>query len=261
MVEHNPMNLTRCPGRDVLSDYCVGRLSAEQLDEIASHIETCAQCQAEMITLEDAGDTFVSRLRAAGDGSYLNEPMLEVAMDEAIELPARPMNRPDPDRSVVPRELGEYELLEELGRGGMGQVYKARHTKLDRVVAVKILSRGRLEDPRATTRFEREMRAIGRLNHPHVVHAYDAREIDQMPVLIMEFVDGMDLEELARRLGRLPINDACESRAAGGIGPAIRPRTWPGPSRCQTVQSDPRARRPGEGAGPGPGPLQRRADR
>ncbi|MGO9112680.1 MAG: efflux RND transporter periplasmic adaptor subunit [Thermoguttaceae bacterium] len=110
----------------------------------------------------------------------------------------------------MPRTLGEYQLLEELGRGGMGRVYKALQTKLDRVVAVKVLPRGRVGDRQAITRFEREMKAVGRLAHPNIVQAHDAREIDDTPVLIMEFVDGLDLAEMVRRLGPLPTAEACE---------------------------------------------------
>lgn len=212
------MILTGCPDREVLADYCVGRLSAEQLDEVSSHIERCAECQAQMLTLEDASDTLVSHLRGTGVDAYLNEPLLEVAMEEAIELPTRRDHPAPPSQSLVPGVLGEYQLLEELGRGGMGRVYRARHTKLDREVALKILPRGRLDDPRAIARFEREMRAIGRLNHPHVVHAYDAREIDHMPVLIMEFVDGTDVEELAWRLGPLPLPEASEIVRQAALG-------------------------------------------
>ncbi len=92
----------------------------------------------------------------------------------------------------------------------MGRVYKALHTKLDRVVAVKVLPRGRLDDPQAIARFGREMKAVGRLAHPNIVQAHDAREIDGVPILIMEFVDGLDLAELVRRVGPLPVAEACE---------------------------------------------------
>ncbi len=112
--------------------------------------------------------------------------------------------------SAMPKMLGEYELLEELGRGGMGRVYKALHTKLDRVVALKVLPRGRVGDEKAIARFEREMKAVGRLAHPNIVQAHDAREIEGTPVLIMEFVDGLDLAEIVRRVGPLPMADACE---------------------------------------------------
>jgi hypothetical protein len=100
-------------------------------------------------------------------------------------------------------------LIEELGHGGMGMVYKALHTKLDRVVALKVLTMGRTHDPRAITRFEREMKAVGKLDHHQIVRAYDAREIDGTPVLVMEYIEGLDLAAIVRRLGALPVCDAC----------------------------------------------------
>ncbi|HYW80788.1 MAG TPA: protein kinase, partial [Thermoguttaceae bacterium] len=101
-------------------------------------------------------------------------------------------------------------LLERLGQGGMGTVYKALHTKLDRVVALKVLATGRMAEQRAIARFEREMRAVGGLDHPNIVRAFDAREIDGLPVLMMECLEGMDLARVTRRLGRVPVADACE---------------------------------------------------
>ncbi|MGA2062793.1 MAG: protein kinase, partial [Thermoguttaceae bacterium] len=206
-----------CPSRETLLQYSIGMLSNEQSDELAGHLESCPDCQATITTLEDAEDTLIGRLRTQpGSESCLAEPQFQTALAEVIagkgvrsHLPERPdqpsvgarcfaQMAPDP---FSPFSLGEYQVLEELGRGGMGRVYKALHTKLDRVVAVKVLSRGRLEDRHAITRFEREMKAVGRLAHPNIVQAYDAREIDGTPVLIMEFVDGLDLAEIVHRLG------------------------------------------------------------
>jgi serine/threonine-protein kinase len=80
--------------------------------------------------------------------------------------------------------LGEYELLEQLGAGGMGTVYKARHTELDRVVALKVLtSTGGGEDEQVIARSRREIKALGRLDHAHIVRAHDARQVgDAVPV-------------------------------------------------------------------------------
>ncbi len=115
-------------------------------------------------------------------------------------------------------QLGEYELLEKLGEGGMGAVYKARHTKLKRVVALKVLPKGRREDDRAIARFEREMEAVGRLDHPNIVRAHDAREVEGTRFLVMEYVDGLDLAKLVRRLGPLPVADACELIRQAALG-------------------------------------------
>jgi formylglycine-generating enzyme required for sulfatase activity/serine/threonine protein kinase len=115
-------------------------------------------------------------------------------------------------------ELGEYRLLEKLGEGGMGSVYKALHTRLDRIVALKMVRRKCEADESVITRFDREMKAVGRINHPNVIQAYDAREIAGTRILVTEFVDGMDLAALGRRHGRLPIAEACEIARQAALG-------------------------------------------
>ncbi len=107
-------------------------------------------------------------------------------------------------------QLGEYELVAKLGEGGMGSVYKAVHTKLGRVVAIKVLPRDRQWDDRAKARFDREMKAVGSLDHPNIVRAMDAREVEGTRILVMEFVDGLDLAELVRLCHPMPVADACE---------------------------------------------------
>ena len=100
----------------------------------------------------------------------------------------------------------------------MGTVYKALHTKLDRHVAIKVLPKGRLEDSQAIARFEREMKAIGSLEHPNVVHAHDAREIAGTRFLVMELLDGLDLDQVVRRCGPLRVADACEVVRQASLG-------------------------------------------
>ena len=84
-----------------------------------------------------------------------------------------------------PIRLRDYELLELLGQGGMGAVYKARHLRLDKVVALKVLPACRMADPHAASRFDREMKAVGKLDHPHIVRATDAGEVAGMRYLVM----------------------------------------------------------------------------
>lgn len=116
-------------------------------------------------------------------------------------------------------QLGEYELIEKLGEGGMGAVYRARHMRLGREVALKALSPTHLKDHRALVRFDREMRAVGAVDHPNVVRAMDAREIGGTRFLVMEFVDGMELSDVVRHVGPLAIPDAAEliRQAACGL--------------------------------------------
>lgn len=106
--------------------------------------------------------------------------------------------------------LGPYLLLDKLGEGGMGQVFKARHQKLHRVVAIKLIRKDRLADPEMVQRFYREVRAIAQLQHPNIVRAYDADEIDGTHYFSMEYIEGIDLDKRVRKEGPLPIAQACE---------------------------------------------------
>ena len=98
-------------------------------------------------------------------------------------------------RTVKTRRLGDYELLEELGHGGMGVVYKARQTYLNQTVALKILPPRYLDDPQAVDRFRREMQSIGELKHPNIVQALNASAVGGVHFLVMEYVDGVNLQQ------------------------------------------------------------------
>ena len=95
-----------------------------------------------------------------------------------VSLPLGDARKTPHDGRLELEQLGPYRLLEKLDAGGMGTVYKALHTMLDRIIAVKVLGKTRLNDAHAMARFKREMKAIGRLEHPHIVHATDADEDD-----------------------------------------------------------------------------------
>jgi len=105
---------------------------------------------------------------------------------------------------LAPSQIGEYQLVRPIGGGGMGIVYEALHTRLKRRVALKLLSEPQSTKRSAWQRFFREMEVFGKLEHPHVVRATDAGEIDGIPYLVMEFVDGADLSRVVRQHGPLP---------------------------------------------------------
>ncbi len=108
----------------------------------------------------------------------------------------RPKPEPPPPLEEIARHFPQLEVLECLGRGGMGVVYKARQPRLNRLVAIKILAREKEKDPRFAERFTREAQALARLNHPNIVTIYDFGEADGLYYLLMEFVDGMNLRQL-----------------------------------------------------------------
>ncbi len=128
-----------------------------------------------------------------------------------------------PPRSPAPaaapsRLLGRFELLELLGRGGMGEVYRAVHTHLKKQVAVKILPADRMSDPQAVARFRREIRLASELSHPNLVRFENAGEADGVHYLVMEYTPGVDLEQLVRRLGPLFVADACQLVGQAAVG-------------------------------------------
>ncbi|HET9305482.1 MAG TPA: protein kinase [Candidatus Sulfotelmatobacter sp.] len=99
-------------------------------------------------------------------------------------------------------KLGPYEIQSALGAGGMGEVYRARDTRLDRTVAIKILPAHLSSNPELNARFEREARSVSALNHPHICHLYDIGKQDGTVFLVMEYLDG---ESLAQRLQKGPL--------------------------------------------------------
>jgi serine/threonine protein kinase len=125
-------------------------------------------------------------------------------------------------RIVKTRRLGDYELLDEIGRGGMGVVFKARQVYLNQTVALKILPHRYLDDGQAVSRFRREMQSIGGLNHPNIVRAYNAGEASGVHFLVMEFVDGINLQQFVDLDmppgGPLDVGAACEIIRQAALG-------------------------------------------
>jgi hypothetical protein len=115
--------------------------------------------------------------------------------------------------------IGDYVVLDKLGRGGMGLVFKARHRRMKRIVALKVLPPSYARNVGAVNRFQREVEAVARLGHPNIVAALDAGEYGGLHYLVMEFVDGRDLACLVAQRGPLPVDQAinCVIQAARGL--------------------------------------------
>jgi serine/threonine protein kinase len=115
--------------------------------------------------------------------------------------------------------LGNYVILDKLGQGGMGVVLKARHRRMDRVVALKVMSPAAVKSQEAVKRFHREVQAAAKLEHPNIVAAYDADEALGTHFFVMQFVDGSDLSALVKKHGPLPFEQAvqCIIQAARGL--------------------------------------------
>jgi serine/threonine protein kinase len=115
--------------------------------------------------------------------------------------------------------IGNYIILEKIGQGGMGRVYRARHRRMDRIVALKLLPFAARQSPEAVKRFDREIKAAARLTHPNIVTAHDADQADGRYYLVMEYVDGTDLLTLVKEQGPLSLDRALDYviQAAEGL--------------------------------------------
>ncbi len=123
------------------------------------------------------------------------------------------------ERRFEELHVGNYEVLDLLGRGGMGTVFKARHRRMKRIVALKVLAREVAAEGSFLQRFQREVETIAQLSHPNIVMAHDADEAAIGPFLVMEFVNGRDLASEVTKSGPLSVADAldCTLQAARGL--------------------------------------------
>jgi serine/threonine protein kinase len=120
--------------------------------------------------------------------------------------------------------VGNYTILDKLGQGGMGVVFRAQHRLMGRIVALKVLPPKLVKSPGLVKRFEREVRAVAQLEHPNIVSAFDADQDKGMHFLVMQYVEGGDLASLVKEHGPLPLDQAldCVLQAARGLEYAHR---------------------------------------
>lgn len=201
----------------------LGQLLQGTLDEVAEadlegHIESCLDCQQRIERLavgQRTSDELAKRLRHAGDFSpALRQVIDDCAADDPPTRFERPSLRDQPTlpprpRGKLPTHIGEYEVLDLIGKGGMGLVLKCRDPKLNRIVAIKLLSPRMSDDETCRQRFLREARAAAAINQPNVVTIYAVvdRESDEPgalgPYIVMEFVNGPSLREYMEQHGSL----------------------------------------------------------
>ncbi len=198
-----------CLDREKLMEYLSGWSDPESSAAIELHLQACQKCEQSLSDLESQLDPLpeFSRRPAQTEAS-------DLAIASAL-LNAKQSAQPTTSRSSdswepPPGDIGAYELLRPIGRGGMGSVYLAKHRQLQKQVAIKLLPTSPSFPQSLAARFQREIRAAGRLSHPSIVNATDAGEHNGTHYLVMEHIEGMDLSRVAKCLRQIAFADACE---------------------------------------------------
>lgn len=218
-AEHR--DIAPCPDAETLRNFVRGRLPEQKLEVLAEHVATCARCTSTLAQVDLQNDEIFAALGRPVDC----DPAEAAECDDVISAVAKIAgdggdNSPPPRDFDSPhlRQIGRYEILAKLGEGGMGTVFKARHTHLGKIVALKMLTAKRIRDSWAVARLKREMKAVGALSHPNVVAAHDADEIGDLHFLVLEYVAGIDIAAVVTRCGTLSVPDACEIVRQAAVG-------------------------------------------
>lgn len=200
------------PDETLLQEFGLGKVDPEQAEWVASHLAHCPICAETVHHIAD--DTFVGLVRQATKSGYV-APEIDANATTLFPLSGE-QHAPALQSAVadrLPRELLEhprYQILEQIGSGGMGEVFKAKHLVMNRLVALKIIKSGLVSNVAAVMRFQREVQVAAQLQHPNIVTVFDAEQAGSTHFLVMELLDGKDAAALLGDIGVASVSASCE---------------------------------------------------
>ena len=200
---------TAHPSEEKLSAYNRGVLPPDEAVVIETHISDCESCCETIVGLS-SDDTFVGLLKEAR----------QLPVDQNLKHDFQGA-KPSSISGDIPPELVEhprYEIIRLIGKGGMGDVYEAIHRKMERRVALKVINRKLFQKAEAVNRFHREVKTAAQLSHLNIVTSHDADQAGDYHFMVMEYVDGVDLSQIVKNQGALPVADACDYISQAAIG-------------------------------------------
>lgn len=217
----NPIEQPSCPDGDSLKALALGYCTEGDAAPILAHLESCASCQLAVEKYSHEEPLWPLIAAAEPEWQALQSDLGFQQIDKKLErfIETLPKGGSDGQEPVGElRRIGPYRLESLVAYSKMSAVYKAVHAHLGKTFAVKILPPERLGDKAAVARFRREINLLGKIDHPNVVSATDAGEEDGRFYLAMEYVEGVDLCKLVRRLGPVRVADACELIRQAALG-------------------------------------------
>lgn len=214
-------NREQCLDQLSLNDLLAGRLPPERFATALEHVELCPKCaQAAEVASGNGQISWLGKaIRQPRADGFDNEIECQAVVNQLLIQPQPAITLESQKSSLLPIEsLGPYRLLKWLGSGGMGAVYLAEHQRLKRLAAIKLLPRDKMLQTGWLDRFNREMTSIAALENPHVVRAIDAGDQGGWHYLVMEYLDGLDVSKVIRRVSDIPIGAACEITRQAALG-------------------------------------------
>jgi serine/threonine protein kinase len=203
LMSGEPLSRDKCPDKSVIEAYLRGDCDDATADLIVSHLKLCSRCNLVAEQIEASPDTFTEQLRQARDDSAAAIYTLYDRISDGV-WPGRAQCQPRWPKSALPRAFGPYRIDCILGYGGMGAVYKAFDTRLDRDVALKVPHEVDRAQEAQIARFWRESKAAARIAHPNICQVFDVGEIDNVPYITMAFIEGTSLAHYANAEFLLP---------------------------------------------------------
>jgi tRNA A-37 threonylcarbamoyl transferase component Bud32 len=202
-----------------LAAFALGKLAPAAAGAVEHHLADCPACRA--VAEHTPADSLVGLLRQANPAGQSASRALTPSLQGTVTKGSLPLPAPAVKAEDLPpalRDHPKYRVIRQLGQGGMGVVYQVEHKLMERLEAVKVISHTLVDQPEAVERFNREVRAAARLDHPHIVKAYDAEQAGELQLLAMEYVEGKSLADVLAKKGPLPIAHACHYARQAALG-------------------------------------------
>ncbi len=190
-------------------------LNDEQTAEIEAHLAECDLCRKKLHQIEKEATPFLELPKT--NYSHLSD------FSELSQFEDRFSSFIDSETTLeLPQIIGFYEIQKVLGKGGMGILYEGEHLMLHRKVAIKFIRHKKILTPEITERFQQEIVSAGKLFHPNIVTTLDAGTFNGQPFLVMELLNGLNMEQYVKQLGPLPVHEAFQAilQAARGLAHA-----------------------------------------